>query len=355
MTRRDFGPAPSRVADTPTYDGPVTQLIETNSGDLLLFYHRSDIGHTAPDGRVALRRSTDRGKTWTEPRIIHDEPDRDVLDPSVVYDPDSGRIHLFDVAVGFSEPVESPSDLHSLPSRENFDTFLVESTDYGDTWQEPRPIADRLDGERVIPFGGSARTSEGVITCFYSRDWTLQALISSDAGQTWNRHVSITESPDGRQLCEPVPCAITESKLLVFGRDNATGDFFALKSADGGLTWRAPVFFNPMDSEAPAPIWCKKTGPNRLTAVWGDRDDLCVYAVNMSAHLVWQDPTELARESRKRLHKATVSPEDASYWDGGAGDFGYSTFAQLGKHPSDILVTCYDGAPWPDVWMMALY
>jgi Neuraminidase (sialidase) len=184
MTRRDFGPAPSRVADTPTYDGAVTQLIETNSGDLLLFYHQSDIGHTAPDGRIVLRRSTDRGETWTEPRIIHDESDRDVLGPSVVYDPDSGRVNLFDVAVGFSEPVVSPSDLRSLPSRENFDTLLVESTDHGNTWQEPRPITDRLDGERVIPSGGSTRTSERVITCFYTCDWVLQALISTDEGQT---------------------------------------------------------------------------------------------------------------------------------------------------------------------------
>ena len=78
-----------------------------------------------------------------------------------------------------------------------------------------------------------------------------------------------------------------ESKLLVFGRDNATGDFFALRSQDGGLSWDAPVFFNPTNSAAPVPIWCKKTGPNRLTAVWGDRDDLYIYAVTMSAHLAW--------------------------------------------------------------------
>jgi hypothetical protein len=155
---------PSPASDTSTYDGTVTRLIETKSGDLLLFYHQSDIGHTAPDGRIVLRRSTDRGEMWTESRIIHDESDRDVL-------------------------------------------------------------------------------------------WVLQVLISTDEGQTWDRHVSTAESPDGRQRCEPVPCAITESKLLVFGRDNATGDFFALRSADGGLARRAPVFFNPTNSGG-EPITC---------------------------------------------------------------------------------------------------
>jgi len=162
VTRRDLGPAPSRVSDTPTHDGAVTQLVGTESGDLLLFYHQSDTGHMTPDGRVVLRRSTDRGETWTELRITHNEPDRDILDPSVVYDPSSGRMHLFDVMAGFSELAESPSDLRSWPSRENSDTFLVESTDHGDTWQEPRPITVSLDGERVVPFGGRARTSRGL-------------------------------------------------------------------------------------------------------------------------------------------------------------------------------------------------
>lgn len=123
--------SPSPVADSPTYDGAVSQISETWNGDLFLFYHQSDIGHTAPDGRVAMRRSTDQGQTWTDPGTVHNEPKRDTIDPSVVYDPETGRVSLFDVAIGFSESVESPSDLESKPAREKCDTYLVASRNHG--------------------------------------------------------------------------------------------------------------------------------------------------------------------------------------------------------------------------------
>ncbi len=182
MKRKEPELTPSRVADSPTYDGAVSQIVETRNGDLLLFCHQSDVGRTAPDGRVVLRKSMDQGRMWTEPRIVHDEPEWDIINPSAVYDPGTGRISLFDAALGFSEPVETPSDPESHPARENFDTYLVESTDHGKTWGSPAKISDRFAGQRVIPFGGGERTSQGEITCFYPRDWTLQALISASRG-----------------------------------------------------------------------------------------------------------------------------------------------------------------------------
>jgi hypothetical protein len=56
--------------------------------------------------------------------------------------------------------------LITIPSHENFDTFLVESTDHGDSWQETRPITDRLDGELVVPICGNAQATQGAIACF---------------------------------------------------------------------------------------------------------------------------------------------------------------------------------------------
>lgn len=72
----------------------------------------------------------------------------------------------------------------------------------------------------------------------------------------------------------------------------------------------------------------------------------------MSAHLAWQDPTELAREPRFRLRKQRSDPTTASYWDGWAGDFGYPTFVQLGPSKSDIFITFYNENPKPDLWQL---
>jgi len=345
----------SRISDSETYDGAVSRVVQLDSDELILFYHQSDIGHVAPDGRVVMRRSTDGGETWTDEAVIHDEPNRDVLDPSVVYIPETNRLVLFDVPTGFAESVESKEDLETLPERENFSTCLLESTDGGRTWSEPTEITHRLTGRRVVPFGGGVRTSQGFATFFYSGDWQLQALISDDGGESWGKHVHVSDSPEGRQLCEPVPCALSRSKMLLFGRENNTGDFYALRSDDGGLTWDDPTFFNPTNSPSPKPIWVERTGRNRLTAVWGDRDDLYIYSVTASAQLAWQDPAEISGEDPKRIHRHIGSSETASYWDGDAGDFGYPTFAKPEPRREDIMVFFYDGAPYPDIWKAYLY
>jgi hypothetical protein len=344
-----------RISNTDTYDGAVSQVIRLSNDDLLLFYHQSDIGHVAPDGRIVMRRSTDDGQTWSDQRTIHDEPTRDIIDPSVTYHAGSERIVLFDTAFGFAESVTSPADLETLPARKNFDTYMLSSTDMGRSWSEPTKMTTHLLGDQVIPFGGGVETEAGLLSFFYSLEHDIQALVSENGGDTWNRHIFVTDSPAGRELCEPVPCVITKDRCLLFGRDNQTGDFYAIKSTDGGMTWGEPVFFNPTEATNPRPIWVTKTGPNRLTAVWGDRDNQYISAVTTSAQLVWQDPTTIADESRQRLHEHKGSVETVSYWDGNAGDFGYPTLVQLGPSQSDILVTFYDDPPSPDIFQIRLY
>jgi len=94
---------------------------------------------------------------------------------------------------------------------------------------------------------------------------------------------------------------------------------------------------------------------NRITAVWGDRDGGFVYASTMSAELAWQDPSLLEDEPQKRIHKQVGSPETASYWGGGAGDFGYPTMVQWGPSPHETLIVFYDEGQQPNLWQTTLY
>lgn len=169
--------------------------------------------------------------------------------PSVVGIPNSDRIVVFDLSFA----VEEPADHTTTPFRENRDTHLIESLDNGRTWTESVSIADWFRSERVIPFCGVTQTSTGLLAAFYSDEWGIEILRSED-GQTWSDGQHIASSPLDRKFCEPVPCAVTPEKLLVFCRDNATGDFCALKSSDGGTNWSDPVCFNPTDSTSPNPL-----------------------------------------------------------------------------------------------------
>lgn len=349
MTIWSSSVSPGRVATTNTYDGAAHGVVYTAEDDLILVYTENDYHHHSPDGRIVSRRSLDCGATWSDRIYLHNPPSRDVTSPSVVDVPYSDRIIVFDVSFA----VEEPGDRTTAPDRWSYDTHMITSLDGGQTWTDPVLITDLFNSDRAIPFGGIAETSEGIMAAFYSHEWEIEIIISDD-GTTWSDSQLIATSPPNRKLCEPVPCSITQEKVLVFCRDNATGDFCALKSTDAGTTWSDPLFFNPTDSKSPKPLWAKKTGANELTAVWGDRDDGYIYAVSMSAHLAWQDPAEIVQQPRYRLHKQIGDSDSASYWDGTAGDFGYPTFVQFGPTKSDVFITFYDESPQPNIWQQTL-
>jgi len=345
--------SPQRIDDTSTYDGAMPCLLRAANGDLVLIYRQSDEGHVSPTARIVVRRSSDWGQSWTDAQVIHDEPDRYTGAPSYAFDPESGRIVIFDRAYTrpWNEPFEGGSgDLVA-------DTYRFESTDHGQTWSDPVCITDDLLVEKAWPFGGDVATSNGLMTEFYSLDGEIEALFSTDGGCTWGDNVIVADSTDieGHHFTEPVPCAITKDRIITFGRDQATGDFFATRSRDGGRTWDDPVYFHPTSGDTPAPLWAKRTGGNEITIVWGDRDKLYLYAITMSAQVAWQDPSTMADEPKKRIHRHVGTREAVSYWEGGAGDFGYPSFAQLGEEPRQTAVAFYDEDDKPNIWIMSLY
>lgn len=350
MSENHSLPGPGRIADTCTYDGAVSQLVQIADGTVLLFYHLSQTGHVAPDGRLVVRRSSDNGNTWSNPKSVIEKDGIDPSSFSIVHHPSYDRIIVFAVGYAF----KNNRDNELFPDREFVAAYKIVSTDGGRTWGELKPVDQYLTIETVVPFGGSVLTSSGLLTAFQSDTHKIEILISGDDGKTWGNNVFVTGSPEGHQLAEPVPCAVTPEKTIIFGRDNETGGVYAIRSRDGGLSWESPIFFNLTQGETPNPIWIKRTGANELTAVWGDRTDRCVYQVSISAQLAWQSPPALSEQHRKCLHRQIGHENKASYWDGDAGDFGYPTFIELGDSRSDYLLVCYDEDERPNLWQMAL-
>ena len=336
--------APRRLADTSTYDNE-PYIERLNDGSLVVVYRRAGTsggGHVNNTGRILLQQSTDGGQTWGNEVTVADDANYDTRNQSLIYDSDDDRLivhyRLYDAAAGTQHG-----------------EYYKTSTDGGSTWSSPQSVSlDYATGSVSAAFGGYIETSNGLLTLWYGFNASdqygvVEGLFSTDGGQTWGSNVKIgdTTGVSGRTLTEPVPAAFTDDKLWTWGRDNDTGDFFAIRSSDGGATWDSPVYFNPTGMSSPVPVWVKRTNANEITAVWGDRTNEFMQVVTMSAQLAWQDPTAMVDEEVRRLNVQMAS-------SGRSFDFGYPTFTQLGDDDRNTVVTFYDESYEPNVWLMSL-
>lgn len=324
--------SPRAIDETETFDNePYLERLADDT--LLVVYRRAPTeggGHVHRDGYIVARRSDDFGETWDDPVTVADVDGYDTRNQSVIYDEESDRVTVF-------YRVWDPQTGDQLGE------FYKTSMDHGQTWSEAQEVPlEYIDGG--APFGGYVETSNGLLTTWYTSD-LVEALFSTDGGQTWGNNVLVGDTTDesGRTLTEPVPARFTEDKIWIWGRDNTTADFFAIKGEDGGTEWGDPVYFNPTGSTSPTPIWVKRTSANEITAVWADRSTRYVHAAHMSAQLAWQRPELLGEKNHYRIHEQL-----------GTNDYGYPTFVQLDGDRRNVLVSFYDDMPDTDIWMMSL-
>ena len=300
-------------------------------------------GHVSNHTQVWLQRSDDLGESWDTPRILLDHPKYAVSSLPLV-DPKTGRLVCFYTLRDMVAYIETRDPGAYLKGH-----YFITSDDDGTSWSDPTEVTAKLGDQIGLPHGEHVSTSNGLMVTWYGAD-RIEALFSTDNGQSWGDRTEIgtTIEVDGRQLTEPCAWSFTDDRIVTFGRDNETGDFFAVKSSDGGRSWGSPVYFNPTDMNTGVPICVKQTGANEITATWGDRTNGYVYVTHMSARLAWQDPTELANQQHHRVHKMMADEDHLA-------DFGYSHFVQLGESRREILLSFYDENETPNPWLMGAY
>ena len=170
--------------------------------------------------RIAVRRSSDGGRTWTPSRFAWDSPwveggERwSASDPSLVVDAVTGKIFLFSNAWHWTDPKD--------PSVHAYRFLVQESADNGATWTRPRDITmdvafsgwgfgkpsniGRRDGEKAcifVPSGSGVQLADGTLLhtlCNVNQGVALFG--SSDHGWTW------------RAFGKPIACAGDENKVV---------------------------------------------------------------------------------------------------------------------------------------------
>ncbi|MFW6336512.1 MAG: sialidase family protein [Phycisphaeraceae bacterium] len=234
-------------------------LLTTRDGTLLAFcQHRkesvSDFGHES-DG--VLRRSTDGGRTWSEPKVLATKQGVDIHTGPVVQDRETGRIHKFYRywPAKNGKQVVNQTTYAEMRQRGLID-HVVWSDDDGQTWTQPQPIE--------LPFPDDA-TSTGVGNGSHgiqlvSGDLAIAAgyndasgamhnvvLLSGD-GETWRIGAN---DPQATSMREFIFAQLSDGRVYCNFRDNPGGDRRQVSWAPADLTSFGEV---RRDDELPEPV-----------------------------------------------------------------------------------------------------
>ncbi|QDU69490.1 sialidase family protein [Engelhardtia mirabilis] len=237
----------SGVAGYHTYRIPA--LVTTASGALLAFCEGRRTGSAdSGDIDLLLRRSTDRGRTWSDVQVLWDDGTNVCGNPCPVVDRESGAITLL---MTWSDGDVPESDIAVGHGTDSKRVFLSRSTDDGLTWSEPADITPSVKpvewswyvagpgagiqmergehaGRLVVPCDHKTPGPEG--TRFESH-----VILSDDGGLTWRAGGSAPR--DAVNECEVAELEDGSLLLNMRNYDRSVRARQTCTSRDGGESW----------------------------------------------------------------------------------------------------------------------
>jgi hypothetical protein len=266
-------------------------------GDLMCVFY-AGYGHVSlPNdewprgGRICLVRSSDEGRTWSEPQVLFDGP-QDDRDPHIAAIRDGTLLCSF-------------FQYRRNNGKTEFDTCLVSSSDGGQTWDgEPRvlmadrwacsaPVREMPDGTRLLGvYTASDATAFGAV------------LRSTDGGRTWSEPIAIDPQSGVRLDAETDVVRLPDGSLFAALRGDGKVNMHYSLSRDLGLTW-SPVKDIGFLGHCP-----------HLTRLSGGEILLTHRLPNTSLHIsrddarTWQGPIQI--DSVHGAYASTVELKDGS-------------------------------------------
>ena len=331
----------------------IPSIIKAPNGDLLAFAE-GRFGGDHDNVDLVMKRSTDNGETWGDLEVIWGEQFSDGTtfgNPSPVVDEETGTIWMTFI-------------------EDQYDVYIISSTDNGNTWTEPENISDQVknpdwsfgpeptdeDRERVIwtgpgigiqikngPYAGRLvipvhfqpfdnppyEEDEDFKQVDRNQMWVFY---SDDNGQTWNY-------PDSSVLGnEPQVVELSNNDLMLNGRNQeALGEepFFRLisTSSDGGDNFVAP---STLDDELLDPV----VQASILRYSFGSGEDNIILFANPAANPDGDPPSFRSRENMT----VRLSNDDGEVWDiSRLINPEFSGYSSLVRQENDNVGLLYEG------------
>lgn len=207
-------------------------FLRSQSGDILFFF---GIKNSPSDLDFAVRRSSDEGKTWSEPVLITPEPGYYVMNNARVIQLRSGRIVC---PMAFTDKVWTKN--------EDFRTVMYFSDDDGRTWRRGKGIVRCPKRGAMEP--GLLELNDGrLLQIIRTQTGWIWHSYSSDGGNTW------TEAKPWTVAAPEAPSTIARMPdrgdiLLIYNPNvdlqadhcGQRTPLVAAVSSDEGQTWSRP-------------------------------------------------------------------------------------------------------------------
>ncbi len=233
-----------RQGDAGVHTYRIPALIEARRGTLIAVADaRHDGGGDLP-ARISLvmRRSQDRGRTWSAMRTLRAVDAGGVGDASLLLDHNTGRIWCFHAygppGIGFN--TAKPG---AISGPDTLQVHAIHSDDEGATWSAPLDLTPQLkDPAWAAIFATSGthfQTSRGryvvpLVVRDASRAVAARNACSDDAGKTWKVGPVICPESDESKALE-----IAGGVIIQNMRGNGQTRILA-RSSDGGVTFGKP-------------------------------------------------------------------------------------------------------------------
>nr|WP_246458304.1 sialidase family protein [Saccharopolyspora gloriosae] len=233
--------------DAVTYRIPA--LAVTERGTVIAAFDRRNDGPGDLPGDIdtMVRRSTDGGATWSEPRAVVDHPaPQGCGDPSLLTDRATGRVHLFCTfshgEVGFQE--SEPGSADATDPRTVHVRHLTSSDD-GRTWSAPIDLNEQVkapewagifasSGHGVQLSGG--RLLQPIVVRDAAGEHHAANIYSDDHGETWRSGEPLAGGTDENKAVE-----LSTGEVVQNVRDVDGGQRLRAVSEDGGITFGKPA------------------------------------------------------------------------------------------------------------------
>ena len=197
------------------------------NGDLFVVFY-AGYGHVSNPrddlprgGAIYGLRSSDEGRTWSDPFLVVDTPKDD-------RDPHATQLANGDVLVSFFDSVYDTED---GKRKRDAEVYVVRSTDGGTTWGEPKvvttPYQDKAGiGRRVFVCGPPAQLKDShVVLPIYHEEvpghYVTAVVHSHDFGHTWTNVVPVDPEQSlqfSYGFCEASIARVSDGRLIILMR-----------------------------------------------------------------------------------------------------------------------------------------